>query len=250
MTESFNLFDMVFMTAALVFVMIAFFKGFVKEIFSLFGWLIALSVSYFGTPFVSHLLSSYSGNKMALDIASRTILFIVVFFLFSLLTSGTCRLFQSKIPNSIDKSLGILYGIGKTVLIFSVIYSLTANFYSSLMGDKSEDSDKFEEVPSWLSEAESSNLLKSTAVFIDPAVKSFMGAITENMSPEKIMEKTLDDKIKGILERGGDIDNDLYDKLDSEKAIRPDDLPDEIEDIGYNKKDIEKMTRLLDIIAR
>jgi membrane protein required for colicin V production len=244
MPANFALFDMVLLAFTFVFVLIAFFRGFVKELFALFSWVAALVISYYATPFVSHYLSMYSKNKMVLDIVTRTILFIVVFFIVSLSTSNLCKNLQDKIPSSFDKSLGVLYGLLKTLIIFSIIYSLTANLYLFLLGKQGVDTEKLPEVPTWMSEAKSSNVLKSTAVMIDPAVRSFIIAVTKNMDDSMFAPKTLDDKVNQVL------DEDAA-KAVAPKEVRPDDLPEGIdEDLGYNKKDIEKMTRLLEIIGK
>ena len=242
MPSNIAIFDLVVLSFTFIFVLIAFFRGFIKEIFSLFTWIAALVISYYATPFVSHYLASYSKNKMVLDIVTRTILFIVVFFAFSLSTSNMCKNLQDKIPSSFDKSLGVLYGLLKTLIIFSIVYSLVANLYLFLLGKQGVDTKKLPEVPTWLSDAKSSNILKSSALVIDPAVRSFIIAVTKNMDDSMFAPKTLDDKVNQVLEE---------EVKAAPKEVRPDDLPEEVdENLGYNQKDIEKMSRLLDIIGK
>ncbi len=246
MSTTFNLFDLIFIAFSFIFVVTAFFRGFVKEVFSLLIWIIALAVSYFGAPFLAKLLSSYSHNKMALDVASRTILFILTFIILLFSTSNLSDGIKDKMPQLLDRSLGVLYGIGKTLLIFSVVYAVTINLYAFLLG-KQQDPDA-NRVPAWLSEAKCGNILAISGEWINPAVEAFMGAITKNFDKPGFLPKTLDDKIDEVIDEG---DTKAKTKTHSKSLSSDDALNDEIEkETGYNKKDIEKMNRLIEVIGK
>jgi uncharacterized membrane protein required for colicin V production len=251
MSTTFNLFDLIFITFTFIFVVTAFIRGFIKEMFSLLAWVVALLVSYFGAPFLAKFLSSYSDNKMVLAVISRAILFILTFVILLFSTSGLSDGIKDKMPKLLDRSLGVLYGIGKTILIFSVIYSVTINLYSLLLG-KQQDPDA-SKVPQWLSEAKCGNILKISGEIIDPAVRAFMSGVTKNLNKSP---KTLDDKIDEVVDEV-DVDVKAKNKTnsktsDSSKTSNPEeDLNDEIErETGYNKRDIEKMNRLIEVIGK
>lgn len=285
MSTTFNLFDIIFIAFAFIFVIIAFFRGFVKEIFSLCIWIAALLVSYFGAPFLAKLLASYCKNKMVLDAISRTILFISTFFILSFSTSNLSDALKDKMPQILDRSLGVLYGIGKTLLIFSVFYAVTLNLYGFLLG-KDQDPDG-NRVPIWLSEARSGNILRITGEAINPAVSSFMSAITKNFNKPGFLPATLDDKIDEVVdEEDGSLDisssaktqnntttksrntadmhisrntADLNNKSNSKNKTASQDqgdpkaetIEDAVQkDTGYNMKDIEKMNRLIEVVGK
>lgn len=193
MSQTYNTFDLIFIGFAFIFIIVAFFRGFVKEIFSLLIWILALSISYFGAPFLAKALSSYSGNKMVLDIVSRTVLFIIAFFALLMSTSSFSDNLKDKFPPFIDRSLGILYGISKTLLVFGVFYAVTANLYSYLLGEKQDPNHK--KVPIWLSDARCGGLLKITGEAIDPAVEAFISAITKNLNKPGFLPKALDSEV-------------------------------------------------------
>jgi hypothetical protein len=136
-----------------------------------------------------------------------------------------------------DRSLGVLYGIGKTLLIFGIAYSIIINLYSFLLGDKQDPQDN--KAPDWLSEARCSGILQITSDFIHPAVDSFMSAITKNFDKPGFLPKTLDDKIDEV------VDDKKIDADDAEKTSKQVE-----EDAGYTKKEIEKMNRLIDVIGK
>lgn len=251
MSETYNTFDLIFIAFSLIFVVVAFFRGFIKEIFSLLIWIIALSVSYFGAPFLAKALSSYSSNKMVLDVTARIILFIISFFALLFSTSSLSDDLKDKMPLILDRSMGVLYGIGKTLLIFGAFYAITANLYLFLLG-KDHDADG-KKVPSWLSDAKCGNILRIAGEAIDPAVEAFISAITKNLNksgyiPKSIDPSSLDSKINEVLEEDKKTNSttDMAKKQNHENQS-----PNQIEkETGYDKKNIDKLGRLIDVINK
>ncbi len=254
MSATFNTFDLIFFACSFIFIVVAFFRGFVKEIFSLFIWIIALAISYFGAPLLAKVLTSYSGNKMVLDVVSRTMLFIVSFFILLLSTSGLVNDIKEKMPPILDRSLGVLYGVVKTLLIFGVFYAVIANLYGFLLGKKQDPDGK--KVPSWLTDARCGNILRITGETIDPAVEAFIGAIIKNFEKPGMLPKTLDDKIEETLEENNSKEAVKNHELDLQAL--PDADSDYVEgavkkiekETGYDKKNIDKLGRLIDVIEK
>ena len=50
--SSLNLFDLVFVSVVLIFGSLAFLKGFIREIFSIFNWISSIVLSYVISPFI------------------------------------------------------------------------------------------------------------------------------------------------------------------------------------------------------
>ncbi len=249
MSATFNTFDLIFIAFSLIFIVVAFFRGFVKELFSLLIWIAALGVSYFGAPLLAKFLTSYSGNKMVLDIVARTMLFIVTFFALLLSTSGLVKNLKEKMPPILDRSLGVLYGIGKTLLIFGAFYAVIANLYGFLLGKKPDSDGK--KVPDWMIEARCGNILKITGDIIDPAVEAFIGAITKNFEKPGFLPKTLDDKIDETIDedKNKPVVDDKKDREQQDQIIN--ETHNKIEkETGYDKKNIDKLGRLIDVIDK
>jgi membrane protein required for colicin V production len=239
MSTTINLLDLIFISFAVIFVALAFFRGFVKEIFSLFNWIIALIVSYFFSPYIADILSSYSKNRIAIDVASHFVIFLITFIATIFSTSEACKIIQKKFPKYIDRSLGVLFGLVKTMLIFGFIYSLANNGYSLLVGKNSEKQELANEnLPSWLKDAKCYNLLRVSGDIIDPIVKGFLSSINksfDNTIPKE--SKNLDEKINQLID-------------DEKTNFQPNNEKEVESGIGYNKKDIEKMNRLIEIIDK
>lgn len=238
MSTTFNFLDLAFISFALIFVVTAFFRGFVREIFSLFNWILALSISHLLTPYASEAVMIYSKNKLIADIVSRSIIFIFVFIIFAISTSQMCKTLKEKIPQHFDKSLGVLWGLLKTFLVFGVVYSILINAFASLSNKKiDENSPQF---PFWLKEAKCHSILKFSGEIVDPAIKLFFDAMVKNL--DQVIPKSANDLDKKIDEvTDGKKTNSDEEKSDSSLDLK---------DSGYNKKDIEKMNHLIEILDK
>jgi membrane protein required for colicin V production len=188
-----NYLDIAFAAFTLIFVVTAFFRGFVKEIFSLLNWVVALTLSYLLYPYLANLFSSYSDNKLVLDIVAQLIIFIAVFLVMVLSLAGPRDTMQEKMPKIFDRSLGVFYGLIKTLLIFGLFYSITANLYGFLLGK--ENDKKNEKMPSWITEAKCHSILQLSGETLDPVVKKFFVAITKNFDKMVPQQKKLNENL-------------------------------------------------------
>lgn len=239
MTTTFNLFDLIFLGLTFFLAIFGFFRGFIKELATFIIWIISISASYFIAPFLSDLLLKYSESKTAIYASSRIIIFIFIFLTLSFSTSEYIKGLSEKVPASFNRSFGVLLGISKSILIFSIIYSAVYN--STIIVSKKQD--KEIDFPKWMIEAKSGPLLKVPASVLNPLVKKFVNAVAENFY-NLSSSKNLDDKINEINKEDKANKNA---KIESDKKTNSENIYDYD---GYSKKDIEKMNRLIDIIAK
>jgi membrane protein required for colicin V production len=127
MSTTLNILDLIFAFFAVVFIAVAFFRGFVKEIFSFLVWVVAFVASYLLTPLVSDLLRSYMTNKVVNDISTRSVIFILFFIGTTISVSNLSNDLHDKTPVVFNRSLGVFYGILKTLIISGVFYSIILN---------------------------------------------------------------------------------------------------------------------------
>lgn len=248
MSSNVNILDLVFVVFAFIFVVTAFFRGFVKEIFSLFNWVLSLTLSYLLAPYATEIIATYSKSKLVADISARSIIFVVVFFVTALSTGGLCKVLKEKIPRVFDRSLGVFYGLIKTLLIFGFICSIAFNLYEFLSGKKVEPNSPA--VPRWFSEAKSRNILIASAEVLDPTVKLFFSAIMKNFDYAIPKPTDLDEKINELTGAQTEGVDAKEGEAKSLKSLGTEQMGKALEDSGYNKKDIEKMNRLIEIIGK
>lgn len=244
MATTFNLFDLIFFTTIIIFTLIAFFRGFIKEIFSFFIWIISAVFAYFLSPFLAEFLSSYYKNENILYFATRLTIFIILFLTLSFSLSETIKNLKEKVPTIFDKSFGALFGVLKTILIFAIFYSAIYNTLSLVMKNANIDikEGKNVKMPIWIREAKCGNILKISSSVVDPLVEIFVEAVAQRVYKSNLVPKTLDDKIiddttEQISKEKNNIDNSKKDDVENSKDSG-----------GYNKRDIEKMNRLIEIV--
>jgi membrane protein required for colicin V production len=253
MATTFNTLDLIFLAFTAIFVLTAVLRGFVKEIFALFNWVISLTISYFLTPYITNFLAAHFESKIAVDLVARSGVFALVFLITAFSTSGLRDSFYKKMPRVFDRSLGLLFGFVKTLLIFGVIYSTYFNAYDLVLGNKLKDTKK---EPEWLEKAKCRSLLKASGEMVGPITTKFFEAISQNFDhvmpkPEDLLKNKIDEIIKeksvgdadgAAITDGAAIDENAKPMTDEElKAMG---------DSGYNKKNIEKMNQLIEIINK
>lgn len=237
MDTTFNTVDLVFIAFTLIFVATAFFRGFIKEIFALVGWILAFVGSYFLTPYVADFFNVYSHNKLVADISARCVIFLVIFLSYTFSTSGLSSELKEKIPKAFDRSLGIFYGLIKTLIVFGFFYAVATNALGFLSGKTVDESAP--QFPAFLKEAKCHDILKGSADVLNPAVKLFFDAVVKNF--DQVIPKSKDELDEKIDEVVGESN-------EKKIVIKPE--LEEVQDSGYNKKDIEKMNHLIDIIGK
>lgn len=266
MSATFNMFDLIFAIGSFIFILVAFFRGFVKELFSLINWIITISLSYLLTPYAAKFVAYYSHNKLVINVASGSIVFITIFILTTLATRGLAHDWKEKMPVNLDRVLGIFYGVFKSLLIFGLFYSVTMNFYSILVGntekteiaeskeDREVEKDheakkqhksnkRQEDLPDWIIQAKCYQIVKFAGEVIDPlvskAIDSTATNLLDDMKPAAAdLNDIIDDSESGV---GDEVEGGaaaLSEKKSGEKSS----------DTGYSKKEIEKMNRLIEIV--
>ncbi len=239
MHTGFTTLDVVFIIMGLVFIVTAYLRGFVKEIFSLINWTVAFLASYFLSPYVAKFLEQYYSGKMAIDIATRSIVFVFAFLFSMFILSGLNRALKDRLSGYFDRSLGLFYGFFKTLLMFGVFYSVTMNVYSAILAMPQADIKE----PEWIKNAKFHGIIKAAGEVVDPFVAAFTKDVMKNVESELPVKKTdeLQNKIDEVIEKKAE------EKIEEKKSIEPQKVD---ADEGYSKKDIEKMDRLIEIIDK
>lgn len=104
-----------------------FFRGFIKEIFSLIGALAGFYIACIYYPDAAKLIIKWAPGLPYQNIISFILIFICIFILISLLGVGIRYLLNIVFLGWLDRVCGILFGAAKGVLIVSMILlALTA----------------------------------------------------------------------------------------------------------------------------
>ncbi len=248
MSTTFNMFDIIFFVLSFIFILVAFFRGFVKEIFALLNWLITVALAYLLTPYAAKFIEHYSSNKLVVNVASSAIVFILIFIAIFFATRNLAHDWKEKMPENLDRFLGLLFGVVKSLLIFGLFYAVTANFYSLLNGkEEKTKKEKTEQLPEWLTQARCYHVVRASGKFMQPVISKALDNMTDKLlDADDLPKKKLDDKIDEIIDekddkKGADEAGALSDKAEQK-------VDEKYNDTGYSKKEIEKMNRLIEIV--
>lgn len=103
---------------------IAFFRGFVHEVLAVAAWVGAVFVTIYGLPLLQPFARAQISLTLAADIAAGAMLFLASLLIFSILTKAISKQVRESALNSVDSSLGFVFGLGRGAVIVSLAYML------------------------------------------------------------------------------------------------------------------------------
>ena len=123
MTEtSLSVTDAVVLGIILISALFAFFRGFVKEILSILGWVGAAFVAVWGFPLARPIARDYIPYPEFADLAAGVILFVGSLIVFSLIASAITAQVKDSAVSGLDRGLGFLFGVVRGGVIVSLAF--------------------------------------------------------------------------------------------------------------------------------
>ncbi len=123
-----NVTDLVIVAILLISGLLALSRGFVKEVLSIAGWVIAAVAALELFPFVQPIARRYIKQDLIADSVSSVVIFVVVLTLASLLSSAISRRVQKSEIGVLDRSLGFLFGLLRGVVVIALAYLVLVQF--------------------------------------------------------------------------------------------------------------------------
>lgn len=112
--------DLVAIGIVLISAGLAFLRGFVHEVLSIGAWVGAAFATLYGFPVARPLAREHISIPLAADIAAGVGVFLVALLLLSIVTSAISKQVQSSGLNSLDRSLGFLFGLVRGAVVVSL----------------------------------------------------------------------------------------------------------------------------------
>lgn len=122
----------------------AFMRGFVHEVLAITAWVGAVFAVLHGLPTARPYFRDYIGPGWAADAAAGLTLFLVTLLLLSMLTKAVADRVRRSALNSVDSSLGFLFGLARGAVLLCLAY---------MLGDWLLHTRHPAEPPTWLAEA-------------------------------------------------------------------------------------------------
>lgn len=104
----------------------AFMRGFVHEVLAILAWVGAVFAALYGFAPVQPFFRQYVGIGWMADAAAALSLFLVTLLLLSLVTKAVADRVRQSALNSVDSSLGFVFGLVRGAVLLSLAYMVIA----------------------------------------------------------------------------------------------------------------------------
>jgi membrane protein required for colicin V production len=212
--------DIVVVAVILLSALFAFIRGFLREILSIGAWVAAGVATYFGLPLLRPFGRRYIEIELVADVVTGIALFVVVLVVASVVSHFLTRGVRESALGSLDRSLGLLFGVARGALIVCVLLLIVDVFYAR------------ESRPAWLAEARTLPMVQAGADILRALVPQSAAAQGEDAAAAAAAQAKraveIGQAIKVIAAPGGNAES-----------------PGSAEDSGYNDADRKAMERAL-----
>lgn len=217
-----NMFDTTVMVVMFLSVVIAFFRGFVKEVLSLGAWVGAGMITIYFFPTSTEFMKSHMKNEMIAAGAGALGTYICALFGISIINSIIIRYVKTGAEvGMLDNLLGLTFGAARGAFIISLGFLLLTLVIP--------DPDKY---PEWLEEAKTREIAQYGATVLTKVAPEYVKSLStmkdkaQEYGEEKAKEKAEEDGSIIPKEKGYKIDQRL--QLDRLFERQENDNPDAV----------------------
>ena len=118
----FNIVDLVVISFILISCIVASYRGFIKEVFSMICWIAALMTAYYLHEKIKIELQEYINQKIIIDIVSFGIPFLIALFISNLISKWLSPKFSLPGLLFFDKLGGFIFGVLRGIFFIVLIY--------------------------------------------------------------------------------------------------------------------------------
>lgn len=158
--SDFNWFDIAVVSIVLFSTIFAFFKGFLKSLFSLVMWIGSVAVAIILNPDVSAFLSTEIENERAVVTIAFFSVFIISFFVMYLVFGQINHFLRGARGGITDRSLGFAFGLARGIIVVCLLFFSMSRTFSILMPNSVSSPDPVG--PDFFVKAKTYNFLDNT----------------------------------------------------------------------------------------
>lgn len=235
------IFDIVVLSALLVSAIIAFLRGFIREVLTIFGILGGSAAAYFGgkplTPIVQGWLGVQEGKEpeklfdmIPYDILGQVLayggVFLVVVIVLTIVSHVLSGAARAAGLGPVDRTLGVIFGLVRGLLLLALLY-LPVQLFAS-------DDQRNE----WFKDSKTRIYVEGTSNWIGALIPETMKEGTRDKA-----EKAAEDAAQATRSRLEQID---ILKPDESSKIAPPSVPTDQNGTGYDRQERQNMNQLLE----
>jgi membrane protein required for colicin V production len=130
-----NVLDIIVIAVIVLSGLLAFVRGFVKEVLAIAGWVGASAAALYALPFARPIAERFLPKGAAADAAAAGLVFIVTLIVLSIVTSAIARRVRHSALSALDRTLGLVFGLARGALVVAIGY-LALSFVLPLAGEE------------------------------------------------------------------------------------------------------------------
>lgn len=119
-----NALDIAVIGVLLVSGLFALMRGFVHEVLSVTAWIGAAAAALYGLPLARPIAQQHIEKAWMADVAAGAALFLVTLVVLSLITHFIAKRVRDSALNSLDRSLGFVFGVARGAVLVVLAYIL------------------------------------------------------------------------------------------------------------------------------
>ena len=251
------IFDAIVLAAVIISAVIAFLRGFIRELLTIVGVVGGLAASYFGGPILVPVMRNWLGvsddpdkvkklfdavpMNIVADVCAYGLIFIVVVIILSVLSHFLSVGAKAVGLGPVDRTLGVLFGMARAILLLSLLYLpvmlLTEKEERDSWGPLKESRSRYyiEQASDWIA----SFLPETTSKSVEDATKQTNEKMNETRQRLEDME---------VLKNAADKAGEAMDKAQEAIAPAPSDATGDApgDATGYQPDQREKLDQLIE----
>lgn len=114
--------DVIIVAVLIVSALFAFLRGFVHELLAIAAWAGAVIAAMYGVPHLGPVVRDLTGLGTAADFVAVMAIFLVVLVGLTLLTRMVTKRVQSSALSTLDRSLGLVFGLVRGALLICIAW--------------------------------------------------------------------------------------------------------------------------------
>jgi membrane protein required for colicin V production len=162
-----NILDLAIIAILLVSGGLAFMRGFVHEVLAVAAWVGAALATLHGLPALRGIARAQISSTFVADLVTGAVIFLVSLLVFAVVTKAISRRVRESALNSVDSSLGFIFGLLRGAVIVCLAYMLA----DWIIGRDPQ--------PQWLAQAKARPLMERGAQMIRSIAPDELGLAEE-----------------------------------------------------------------------
>ena len=189
----FGLIDVCFVGILVISGILAYIRGFVREVLAVAAWVGAAVITLYGYPHLQPIVRDHIENRMVADLTAGGALFIVSMIALTAIAHVIGRSVRESAASSFDRSMGFAFGVLRGVVLVSLLYLGAVWFW-----------DGRDKLPEAITEARTFPLIEGSADILLALVPESARESTERatgLAREKVDEaRKAEQTLRGLIQ--------------------------------------------------